>query len=191
MNAHAHDPGGKVMMNLDESVIGNAMFTGPGDCYRLWLTRQWHGRRAWESLPPNFALWIGLNPSTANATHNDPTINREIDFSMGWDHDGLVKVNVCDFRSTKPEGLLAPGVVPRSPTNLAVIRSMAKEAKTIICAWGALDRRLVHFAIDVETALRADGHQLWALGLTANGSPRHPLYVKGDTPLVEFEELRI
>jgi hypothetical protein len=47
----------------------------------------------------------------------------------------------------------------------------------------------VHFAVDVESALRADGHRLWCFGLNKGGTPKHPLYVKGETPLVEFKGL--
>lgn len=190
-----HDPGGKVKVRLDAGVTGDAFFSGPNDCYRLWLKRQWHGWRIDDHwLPEKFALWIGMNPSTADASFNDPTIRREMDFTMGENFgelDAMIKVNVCDYRSTKPEGLLEPGVIPCSKANLPLIRDISKSASKIVCAWGMLDRRLVHHAVNVETALRADGHELWCLGLTKNGSPRHPLYVKGDTKLVRFEELRI
>src|SRR3954466_6514335 len=107
MNVPAHNPGGKVRLRLDQSVVGNAFLHGPGDCYRTWLTRAWGRRQSkHEFLPAHFVLWIGLNPSTADATPNGPTIGREIDFSMAWDHDALVKCNIADFRSTKPEALI-------------------------------------------------------------------------------------
>jgi hypothetical protein len=194
MNAPAHNPGGKVRVRLDQSVVGNAFLHGPGDCYRTWLTRVW-GRRAsrHQFLPAHFILWIGLNPSTADASYNDPTIGREMDFSMAWDADALVKCNIADYRATDPKALTAPGVVPCSRINLPMIRDIAKHADRIVVGWGSMDkvRSLTHLAVDVESALHADGHRLWCLGLTANSSPKHPLYVKGDTPLVEFKELRI
>lgn len=189
-----HDPGGKVKVRLDDSVIGNAFMHGPNECYRTWLTRFW-GRRPsrHEFLPPHFVLWIGLNPSTADAGHNDPTIGRECDFAMEWDADAIVKCNIADFRATKPEMLLVPGVEPRSKINLPLIRDIARHADKIVVAWGSMDkvRSLVHLAVDTESALRADGHRLFCLGLTKNGSPRHPLYVLGGTPLVEFRGLNI
>lgn len=191
-----HDPGGKVKVRLDAGVTGDALFAGPNDCYRLWLKRQWHNWRPDDDmrLPEKFALWIGMNPSTADASFNDPTIRREMDFSMSaafGEIDAMIKVNVCDYRSTSPDGLVAPGVEPCSRGNLPIIRDIAKSATKIICAWGVLPKGVVHHAVNVETALRDDGHELWCLGLTKNGSPRHPLYVKGDTKLIKFEELRI
>lgn len=187
MNA-PHNVGGKIRLRLADGVAGDAMFAGPNDCYRLILTRKWinlfnpHTR-----LPRNFIMWICMNPSVASATDNDPTVARIEDFSMRWDFDGLVLVNVCDFRATKPDALLAPGMVPCSKGNLPLIRNTAKEAQRIVCAWGNLHRDLVHYAVDVESALRADGHTLYALGTNAGGSPKHPLYVKGDTKLIEFK----
>lgn len=193
-----HDPGGKVRIRVDSHVYGDAAFVGPGDCYRPVLTRKWAslfrpGDAQSGGLPRNFVLWICLNPSTADASFNDPTLERLIDFSMGWDFDGLALMNICDFRATKPERLLEPGVVPRSGGNLALIRNTAKEAKKVVVGWGmnGLLPGLVPYAADVESALRADGHTLWCFGLTKHGAPKHPLYVKGGTPLVEFKEIPV
>ena len=73
-------------------------------------------------------LWIGLNPSTADASFDDPTIGREIGFSMSWDCDAMVKCNIADYRATKPEALIAPNVEPCSRINLPMIRDIAKHA---------------------------------------------------------------
>lgn len=190
MNAPAHDPRGKVRLRLADGVHGDAMFAGPDDRYRPILTRKWVNMfTAGTRLPNNFALWIGLNPSVADANVNDPTINRAIDFSMGWDFDGLAMMNVLDYRATHPEDLLKPGVEPRSKINLPLIRDTAKQAAKIICAWGNIHRSLSHYAVDLESALRADGHTLWCLGHNKGGTPKHPLYIKGDTQLVEFKDI--
>lgn len=192
MNAPAHNPGGRVQLRLDDRVNGDAMFAGPGDCYRLWLTRQWHGKRTPGSrLPPNFALIIGHNPSEAGAEKDDPTMNRTTDFAMGWGNDGLVMVNFADYRCTDKRGLLAPGVVPCSRGNVPLIRNLAREAEKIVCAWGNVHPSLVHLAVNLESALRADGHKLWCWGTNAGGTPKHPLYLAADTPLVEFKDLRV
>ena len=42
--------------------------------YTLW--------REWDLLNSNYAMFIGLNPSTADEWKDDPTIRRCIDFSM-------------------------------------------------------------------------------------------------------------
>jgi hypothetical protein len=189
---NAHDPGGKTRLRLADGVHGDAMFAGPDECYRLILTRKWVNLfNSSTRLPSNFVLWICMNPSVADASVDDPTMNRVIDFSMGWGFDGLAMMNVCDYRATKPEALLVPGIVPCSKGNMPLIRNTAKEARKVVCAWGNLHRNLVPFAVDVETALRRDGHTLWCLGLNQGGSPKHPGRIAGDTPLIEFKELRV
>lgn len=192
MNAALHNPGGKVKLRLADGVGGDALFWGENDCYRPMLTRKWVNLfTAGTRLPNNFVLWIGMNPSVADANVDDPTMNKVIDFSMEWGFDGLAMMNVCDYRATSPVKLLEPGIVPRSKGNLALIRDTAKQAAKIVAAWGNLDRRFVHFAVDVEDALRRDGHEMWCLGLNKAGSPKHPLYVRGDTPLIRFKEIPV
>ncbi|MGY3690193.1 hypothetical protein ACVIGA_000273 [Bradyrhizobium sp. USDA 3240] len=190
MNAALHNPGGKVKLRLADGVAGDAMFWGENDCYRPMLTRKWVNLfTAGTRLPNNFVLWIGMNPSVADANVDDPTMNKVIDFSMEWGFDGLAMMNVCDYRATEPAALLKPGVAPRSKGNLPLIRDTAKQAARIVCAWGNLHRNLVHFAVDAEDALLRDGHEMWCLGLNKGGTPKHPLYVRGYTPLIRFKEV--
>jgi hypothetical protein len=190
MTAAAHDPGGKTRLRMADGVHGDAVFSGAGDCYRLILTRKWVNLfNAGTRLPNNFVLWICMNPSMADANVDDPTMNRVIDFSMGWGFDGLVMMNVLDYRATHPEQLLAPGVVPRSKGNMPLLRNTAKQAQKIVCAWGNIHPKLIDHAVEVESALRADGHTLWCLGLNKGGTPKHPARISGDTPLIEFKEI--
>lgn len=192
MNAAAHNPGGKVRLNLADGVHGDVMFAGAGDCYRLILTRKWVNLfTAGTRLPNNFVLWIGKNPSVADANVDDPTMNKVIDFSMEWGFDGLAMMNVCDYRATDPKDLLKDGVEPRSKGNLPLIRDTAKQAAKVVAAWGNLDRRLLHFAVDTEDALRRDGIEMWCLGLNKGGTPMHPLFVRGNTPLIRFKEIPV
>ena len=48
-------------------------------------------------------LFIGLNPSTADETKNDPTIRRCINFAKDWGYGGVMIANLFAFRSTSPE----------------------------------------------------------------------------------------
>jgi hypothetical protein len=189
MNAPVHDAGGRALLRLDDHVLGDAMFAGPNDCYRLWLSRQWHGRRNPGGLPPNFALVIGHNPSTADVEKDDPTMNRVTDFAMEWGNDAFVMVNFADYRCTDKRGLRAPDVVPCSKGNFALIRSIAKEAEKIVCCWGNVHPKLISLPVGLEMSLRADGHKLFCWGTNIGGTPKHPLYLAAGTPLVEFKEI--
>lgn len=173
-----HDPKGKVRLKLAADVAGSAVFS-PCGRYRSLLTRDFDGGEG-------TVLWIGMNPSTAAAEVDDPTVRRETDFSRRWGFRRFVKANVMDYRATHPRDLTAPGVVPCSPENLPIIREQAAQAGLIMLAFGALAPALrVHGEACVR-ALRDDGRALHCLGLTKNGAPRHPLYMRKDCEPIRY-----
>lgn len=175
MNAAAkHDPGGKARFALQPGVHGSAEFSECGK-YRYWLARDW----GWQAPRPlalvPFALWIGMNPSTAESDVDDPTIRREMMFTRVMGLDAYVKMNVMDYRATNPKALLAPSVAPCSDENLWAIKIAAEGAARIIVAWGALPKRLQCYADRVQALLPRQ--RLECMGVTASGAPRHPLYL--------------
>lgn len=142
--------------------------------YRYSLTRRW------SPVPvPQFDLWIMLNPSTADAEQDDPTIRRCIAFSRSWGADGLRVVNLFALRSTDP-ALLSRHPDPVGPDNDATLRSMAHVTRQlggrVVCAWGAHPMA----AERARTVRRLIGAAV-CLGTTKAGAPRHPLYVRADT----------
>jgi hypothetical protein len=161
-----HDPGGKVRLKLQPGVRGDAEYSECGR-YRHWLVRSWG-----EPDAP-FILWVGMNPSTAEADVDDPTIRRELNFSRELGFTRYVKVNVMDYRATSPKILLT--VEPRSAINLPFILKVAGEASRVVAAWGALPKRLRHYADEVMEGLR--DREVYCMGWTAGGDPRHPLYL--------------
>lgn len=148
----------------------------PDGVYRYSLARRWN-----EPMPerlPVLDLWIMLNPSTADAEVDDPTIRRCIAFSRSWGADGLRVVNLFALRSTDPAALQRHPD-PIGPKNDATLELLARASRElggrVICAWGAhpmaterarIVRRLIGPAV--------------CLGTTKAGAPRHPLYVRGD-----------
>ncbi len=148
----------------------------PCRAYRYTLTRTWGG-----TLP---LVVIGLNPSTADESLDDPTIRRCMAFARSWGHGGLVMLNLFAFRSTDPKGLEAPGLEPVGEDNDRTIVEETK-GRRVLCAWG-VHGALFGRAQGVSALLRAHGRELVALGLTKEGHPRHPLYVRGDTLPVPF-----
>lgn len=146
------------------------------DCgaYRYWLGRPGRGAPL---------VWCMLNPSTADATIDDPTIKRVRSFSKGM---AFSVINLNAYRATDPAEL---GTVadPIGPHNDHYIAWCLKVAPVVVCAWGAnaTHEREVAF---IEMALAA-GCKMVCLGLNKDGSPKHPLYVKGSTPFVEYSPL--
>lgn len=165
-----HDPGGKVRLKMLEGVDGDAEFSDDGK-YRYWLSRNWSIRRFSDGRC-DYALWIGMNPSVAEADVDDRTIRREMLYTKRMMIDNYIKVNIMDYRSTDPKALLS--VHPRSDKNLRHIVGLANSPRCvkIIAAWGSLPKALQPYANEIIAAL--EGKQLYCMGKTKDGSPRHP-----------------
>lgn len=155
-----------------------ALISGCGH-YRYWLTRPS------ETLYPDrgTALFVMLNPSTADHTEDDPTIRRCRGFARTWGCAGLTVANLYALRSTNPAGLWSNGD-PVGPDNDRHLESLLREYTDVVCAWGANARadRVAEFC---ELVSRTNA-RLWCLGTTKAGAPRHPLYVKSTQPLIEW-----
>ncbi|WIY54367.1 DUF1643 domain-containing protein [Devosia sp. YIM 151766] len=182
MNSAFHDPGGKVRLRLAEGVHGDVVMSEDGR-YRQ-VMRRWLG----DAFPERYILFIGMNPSTADANVDDPTCAREWTFARREGFSGMVKCNVGDYRATMPKMLVQPGIVAVSPANIPAIRDAAAGAAKVVLCHGRLNKALAPAGREIVNALRADGHDLWCFGTNADGSPRHPLYLRADTPLVRFLE---
>ena len=181
MSLAAHDPGGKVRLRLAEGVHGDVVISPDGR--HRQLMRRWLG----DGFPERYILFIGMNPSTADATVDDPTCAREWNFARREGFAGMVKCNVGDYRATDPRMLLQPGVEAVSPANIPAIRAAAQDAACVVLCHGKLNRALAPAGRDIVAALRRDGIALWCFGTNGDGSPKHPLYLRADTPLVPFE----
>ena len=148
--------------------------------YRYWLTRQWG--------PGLRVCWVMLNPSTADASQDDPTIRRCIGFSKAWGYGSLIVVNLWAARATDPKALLTLGD-PVGPDNAEAIDLAVNGSALVVAAWGSFaDRMKVkgHMRLWPEASADAALVPTMCLDTTKDGHPRHPLYVKGDQPLVPF-----
>lgn len=140
--------------------------------YRLW--------RAWGSGPR--MLWIMLNPSTADAEADDPTIRRCRAFAQREGFEGLEVVNLYAWRASDPAELsraIARGEDPVGPENARSIEAALERCTPglVVAAWGAKrPKGSQAWRLPVLEALRR-GQQLQCLGTTIRGEPRHPLYV--------------
>lgn len=170
-DGRSHDAGGKIKLPLLRGCRGSAEFTGPNEEFRPWLGRDW------VPVPAKLWLWVGANPSTAAKDIDDPTIRKELKITIRDGGRGYRKANVMDYRATIPKDLHSVERV-RSDGNLAAIARLAAEADTIVCAWGVLHPNFQRYADEAREVLLATGKRLYCVGYTADGHPRHPLYVK-------------
>lgn len=139
--------------------------------YELW--------RRWDESKP-YAMFIGLNPSTADEVVDDPTVRRCIRFARDWGYGALCMANLFAYRATRPADLLAQDD-PVGPENDAYLQRLAAEAGVVIAAWG------VHGTHGGRhNAVRAMLPRLHYLRLTKNGLPGHPLYLPASLRPVEW-----
>lgn len=143
-------------------------------------------KRRWGDGPQ--ALFIMLNPSTADASDDDPTIRRCIGFAKREGCGSLRVENLYAFRATDPDEMFRHGHTAIGATNQFIFGGMDESDGPIIAAWGA-DKRAQKRARDLIGLIRGSNRRLMCLGKTKTGAPRHPLYVRGDAPLIELCEL--
>lgn len=149
-----------------------------------------------ETIPRSqTVVFVMLNPSTADAFVLDPTIRRCVSFARSWDASAVEVVNLFALRSTSPDALYpratlvvrigdrADGDIGGGLDNDEQVLMACSGAHRVVAAWGkhgALGRRGDH----VRQMLTSRGIQLYRLAGNQDGSPKHPLYIKGGTPPV-------
>ncbi|MFG0292913.1 MAG: DUF1643 domain-containing protein [Phycisphaerales bacterium JB050] len=151
--------------------------------YRYSLVREWDAAK--ERI-----CFCMLNPSTADERQNDPTVRRAIGYALDRGFGSIEVVNAFALRSTDPAALkraIDDGLDPIGARNDEAIRRAAARSKTVVAAWGAHARLL-----DRDRAVRSllgDHPGCVALGFTADGLPRHPLYLRADAPFIALPRI--
>jgi hypothetical protein len=146
--------------------------------YRYTLGRRWD-----EALPR--AVFVMLNPSTADDTVDDPTIRRCVGFARRWEYGAITVVNLFAYRATRPAELI--GVLdPVGRDNDETIALAAEEAALVVAAWGAgggylgRDRQVMKILASVGALPMCIGAP------TTTGFPRHPLYLRNDARISSY-----
>lgn len=140
--------------------------------YRYLLWRDWDPR-----LP--VVTWIMLNPSTADALQDDPTIRRVVSFSSSFGFGSAEVVNMYAFRATNPNDIPADKFIAHGPKNTTFLQEACPPGRTVVCAWGHRGGwRVPSGCLSKDT---------FCLGFNRDGSPIHPLYVPKSAQLVKFE----
>ncbi|HIF6258269.1 DUF1643 domain-containing protein [Enterobacter hormaechei] len=154
-------------------MLKSAVFS---DCkqYRYSITRTWD-----ETKP--YVVFIGLNPSYADAEQDDPTLGRCISFAQGWGMGGVRIVNLFAFVHTNRFEMMKVADPVGADNDRYIVETVAN-AGIVVAAWGNEGRRFQRSA-----AIRAllPAHTK-CFKINATGEPKHPLYVHGDTALIPF-----
>lgn len=160
--------------------VSSAVFDSRRRQYRYLLTRIWD-----PAIEP--AVFIMLNPSTAGALKDDPTVRRLAGpngFARRWGKGGVVVVNLFALCSTNPERLRTHSD-PVGRHNALFVSQAVKQSGLVVAAWGG-GGVLGNRGVDMARSLHAAGVRLKALKVTSTGQPGHPLYVPADNPLIDY-----
>jgi len=159
--------------------LENPCHFSPDRVHRYSLIHRWEPLFGGDRL----YLWIGLNPSTADENQLDPTLTRIRGFTQREGADGFWMGNLFGLRTPYPKEMMsAPD--PVGPENDAALLEAAGQCERIVAAWGTVGA----FQDRAQAVVKLlAGFDLWCLGTTKDGHPRHPLYVRADQPLVRWE----
>ena len=141
--------------------------------YSLW--------RFWKK-DKGYAAFVCLNPSTADEFTDDPTIRRCINYAESWGYGGMIMLNLFAYRATDPIKLYS-AKDPIGPDNDFHLRSASSKAKVTIAAWGTHGGYLGrdNAVMSMLTAPKC-------LGITKEGYPKHPLYLKKGLKPAQYGE---
>jgi hypothetical protein len=143
--------------------------------YRYWLLRRWDWR-----YPA--VCFVMLNPSTADAEADDPTIKKCCRLARAWGAGGIEVVNLFAFRATKPK-VMAAAADPVGPENDAAVAEAAAPAASVVLGWGnSIPRQCRGRVAQVLALLARLGKAPQCLAVTKEGQPQHPLFVKETPP---------
>lgn len=144
---------------------------------RTWRYALW---RQWGAPDGPYAMFIGLNPSTADETLDDPTVRRCIRYAKEFGYDALCMTNLFAYRATYPRDMKA-FINPVGPLNDEYLKNAAAHAGLVVAAWGTHGTFL-----ERGEKVRRMIPNLHCLKVTKGGHPAHPLYLKADLRPVPF-----
>lgn len=176
-----------LMMALDATKPlprGRAVLS-PDGLYRYELSRIFSGLTAdWEAPA---VLYVGLNPSTADALKDDTTVRRWIGFTRGFGYRRFLVGNLYAWRATRPKDLWAEarrGVDIVGPYNDANLANLARRASVIVCCWGRAPAEREQVVLRI---LRGSSAPVMRFDVPHLSVPYpHPLRLRKTTPLARL-----
>jgi hypothetical protein len=151
--------------------------------YRYFLSRWWNAR-----MGGRLCVFIGVNPSTADASEDDATIRKMVGFAARWGFDGIAVGNLFAHRATDVREL-ATAMNPIGPDNDGWLLDMMNLANLVVPCWGSSDKlpkELRSRIAEVSAVISQTATPVKCLGYTASGDPKHPLMLGYVNELADF-----
>lgn len=139
--------------------------------YVLW--------RIWDTSKPS-VMFIGLNPSTADESIDDPTIRRCINYARSWGYGAIYMTNLFALRSSKPSELYN-SKNPIGDENDKFLLNFQNKCDLVVACWGN-HGSFMNRSSDIKELF----NQIKCFGTNQTGQPKHPLYLKKDVQLIPY-----
>lgn len=137
----------------------------------------------WRSWTSNAKVgFVMLNPNRADAVSDDPTIRRCIGFAKDWGFGGIEVVNLFAYQAKTPQ-LLKQAVDPIGKENNLYLSTLSERVDLIVLAWGNWGNL---WNRDRAVLPLFQSQTIYSLGITKQGQPRHPLYLRRDSDRIPF-----
>ena len=138
-------------------------------------------------------ICVGINPSTAAPDALDPTLQSAQRIALANGYDSFLMFNVYAQRATRPddmEQVCSAGLHRENRLAFRYLLSLSKEP-AVWAAWGNIIEKR-GYLMDCMRDFAADGQAAGARWYTAgpllkSGHPHHPLYLRRDTKLLDFD----
>ncbi|MDQ0191600.1 DUF1643 domain-containing protein [Alicyclobacillus cycloheptanicus] len=143
--------------------------------YRYTLWREWNASG-------KTMVYVMLNPSTADGSEDDPTIEQCVHFAARDGYGSIVVVNLFAYRETDPEVLasIKNKGTAIGPKNWRYVEQEAVRADKLVLAWGR-HGSIHNRHLDDEVRRLCTDHHVYCLGITKEGHPCHPGRLRLDT----------
>ena len=145
-------------------------------------------------------LFIGLNPSKANSSHNDRTLIRIINFSSRWNYKNIYIINLFGLISKSPSQLSKSNDPIGENNDLITLKSLEFWRENNNCdlwlGWGDKGQlngrnrkvlKLIKNYSNLKSNENNYSKSVFCLGLSKKGNPRHPLYMSNQSCLRKFD----
>lgn len=153
--------------------------------YRYSLVRTWDEGNG-------TVVFVGCNPSKADAHVDDPTVRKMIGFARRWGFRRMMLVNLFAWRATDVRELAKHALVIGESNPRYIDAAFAQADRVVLC-WGAeskMPKSLRAYARACMISMPARHREVYVFGYTVDGhAPLHPLYLPYDQPLQRAKEL--
>ena len=138
-------------------------------------------------------ICIGINPSTAAPDSLDPTLQSVNRIALSNGYDSFLMFNVYAQRATRPDDMektMNPLLHEENRKAFRYLLSLSPQP-AVWAAWGNIIEKRDYLTECMRDFL-ADGKAVGAKWYTAgpllkSGHPHHPLYLRRDTKLLDFD----